>query len=555
MPRIANDPIYGRSEMMQGLVQNSNGQAIAGIVAQFHGFQQGAALTWPSAPTTRTNCIDLAAWLYDLWDRHLASTAHLAADATNVKTGDTAVKADDRAEAIAFLNGIKALHNTGGHTDQAGVHHNDDGTNQITATDAVALGATAHDSTTTAIATADATTQATNIALCNAARTSYIAHIADALAHDAADATNTVTATAARDYSAAGVAHQDLTALVATADATTMDTCSALANALKTSYNTGGHCDGANVHSATDATNTITAANSVSTGATEIHLGQTALITTADATDYATARVLCNVLSASYIAHCADTTAHDNADAVNVITAVDPATSDNECNLLLTDLKVQVQAHDGQATVHYNADTITIAAANATTEGTAVALANELKADMNAHYIKSQEYTAVTLTNDLRTSVIAHATQATVHYLDDSTLAAFTTAAATDSTSAIALATALKAAINLHYQESSTYDCMLIANELKVDLVPHGILATAHATLDTITVTAPASTDLATSYTLINEIKGDLNTHYAKNVDDLLITLAADVLTQIEAHISEGLSYAVEGFEVIEVGG
>ncbi len=57
-------------------------------------------------------------------------------------------------------------------------------------------------------------------------------------------------------------AHKSVqTAAIATADATDLATAQTLLNACKTSYNTGGHLNTANVHFNNDGTNTIAAVN------------------------------------------------------------------------------------------------------------------------------------------------------------------------------------------------------------------------------------------------------------------------------------------------------
>lgn len=104
-----------------------------------------------------------------------------------------------------------------------------------------------HADATAAIAVADAVSgdgYVTSIALVNACRTSYIAHIASACdaatgqgCHMAADATNTISAAVATDY----------------ASATT------LANQLKTQFN--AHIGSTSAHPVADSTNTVSAAN------------------------------------------------------------------------------------------------------------------------------------------------------------------------------------------------------------------------------------------------------------------------------------------------------
>jgi len=118
-----------------------------------------------------------------------------------------------------------------------------------------------HGATTSAIATADATDAATTIALANAMKSAYTAHIADTDAHLAADSTNTISAADATDQASANTllneikgdfnAHHKsgtyhtvggeggipVPADVSTADATDAATSVTLANALKVALN------------------------------------------------------------------------------------------------------------------------------------------------------------------------------------------------------------------------------------------------------------------------------------------------------------------------------
>ena len=109
-----------------------------------------------------------------------------------------------------------------------------------------------------------------------------------------------------------------------------------------------------------------------------------------------------------------------------------------------------------------------ISSANASSQSTRVALANELKTVLNLHFADD----------------IAHNTAVS---------AAITTATATDDTTAIALANAIKAAYNTHRTASNV-----------------------HFNNDSTNATAAVDASDATSCnTLLNELKTDVNAHLA----------------------------------------
>ncbi len=122
-------------------------------------------------------------------------------------------------------------------------------------------------------------------------------------------------------------------------------------------------------------------------------------------------------------------------------------------------------------TSDYRAPTVTrvtITSANASNEATLVALANELKADINTHFADT----------------IAH---------NSAVSAAVATASATNTATAVTLLNALKAAFNTHLSEANV-----------------------HYTNDgTNTVAASDATNEGTAITLANEMKGDFNAHVA----------------------------------------
>lgn len=112
---------------------------------------------------------------------------------------------------------------------------------------------------------------------------------------------------------------------VSTADATDTATAVALVNALKAALNT---------HYASVA----------SAGVEGAHHGTDAAIATADATDEATAITLANAVKADYNTHRASTTYHATADATNEVTSAD-ATDAASLYTLANEIKVDVNAH------------------------------------------------------------------------------------------------------------------------------------------------------------------------------------------------------------------
>lgn len=127
-----------------------------------------------------------------------------------------------------------------------------------------AQGALPHHDTTTLVTTADASDLATSVALANALKVRYTAHIADTDAHVAADATN----------------------VIAAADASNLATAQTLLNELKADFN---------LHIARQAShrNYVSGAG----GAT------VAVVSTADAIDQSTANALANALKAAFNRH------------------------------------------------------------------------------------------------------------------------------------------------------------------------------------------------------------------------------------------------------------
>jgi hypothetical protein len=78
--------------------------------------------------------------------------------------------------------------------------------------------------------------------------------------------------------------------------------------------------------------------------------------------------------------------AHKVQDSTNVVAATYPATDLASAIALANEIKADYTAHIGSTTYHQNADgTNTIAAANASDQSSLNTLLNELKTDLNAH--------------------------------------------------------------------------------------------------------------------------------------------------------------------------
>lgn len=130
--------------------------------------------------------------------------------------------------------------------------------------------------TVNAVATADATDEASAVALANAIKAAYNLHIADRNFHKVADTTNAV----------------------ATANATALASAITLANALKAAYN--AHLTQAGVHFTNDTTNATAAA---------------------DATDQASVDTLLNELKGDFNAHLTQSGVHLGTTPVDLTTS------------------------------------------------------------------------------------------------------------------------------------------------------------------------------------------------------------------------------------------
>lgn len=124
-----------------------------------------------------------------------------------------------------------------------------------------------------------------------------------------------------------------------------------------------------------------------------LHYEARAAVTTADATNTATANTLLNAIKAAFNLHLADTDEHLAADATNVIAAAN-ATDEASGITLANELKADFNLHQALQAAHVGhlggvgglAVPAAIATADASNEATLVALANVVKAAVNRHF-------------------------------------------------------------------------------------------------------------------------------------------------------------------------
>lgn len=221
----------------------------------------------------------------------------------------------------------------------------------------------------------------------------------------------------------------------------------ALANDLKAQYN--AHRTSTVFHAAADSTNAVTSAN---------------------ATDLATAVTLLNEIRGDYNAHLTQSGVHQLNDTLNAVSAA-AATNLQSAVTLAHELKDRFNAHRTQVGVHGHDDATNVdATAAATNQATTWALLNALKSEFNAHRTQSGVHvandasnsvtaanatdtsSAVALSNQLKAKFNLHLAQSGVHVTND-TANAVTTADSSDDTTAQALANALKAAFNAHLSQ------------------------------------------------------------------------------------------------------
>lgn len=122
-------------------------------------------------------------------------------------------------------------------------------------------------------------------------------------------------------------------------------------------------------------------------GSENIHDEIPTRVTAGIVVDLTTALAALNDVKATWNAHAASTSAHQAADATNVITAA--AALDLGTGVTLAnEAKADVNAHVGSTTYHEAADALTaITAADAIDLGTLVTLTEQLRQRVNAHYV------------------------------------------------------------------------------------------------------------------------------------------------------------------------
>lgn len=114
-------------------------------------------------------------------------------------------------------------------------------------------------------------------------------------------------------------------------------------------------------------------------------------VTAPAASSEATSVALANDCKAMYVAHIADTLAHEAADATNTVAAAD-ATDLATVNTLANELKGDFNAHVALLASHRGTggaggvEILTVTTADGTDQTTANALCNALKAALNRHF-------------------------------------------------------------------------------------------------------------------------------------------------------------------------
>jgi len=199
------------------------------------------------------------------------------------------------------------------------------------------------------------------------------------------------------------------------------------------------------------------------------------------------------------LALCLRDVADDLAELRTALVAV-TAQLDSEMSLdesleLINDIRAKFIAHMALTSSHPNADTTNVVTAPVATDlASGYTLANDLKVQINAHFLDlSSLEEAITLVNDQVTQYEAHRVYDTgsVHNGSPDTTNVVTAAVATD------LATAITR-----------------ANDLKAMYEAHRVLATTHTNPDaTNTIAAADASDLATLKTLLNEYSVDHDAH------------------------------------------
>ena len=464
-----------------------------------------------------------------------------APDATDLATAETLANAiktqinlhyvalSEVEEAITLLNEVKADYNAHRILTAAGVHDNADATNSVVAADATDL--------TSAETLANDVKTKLNLhylmlseleeacTLLNELKADYNAHriLTAAGVHDNADSVNSIVSADATDLATADTLANEIKAklnlhYVALSE---LEEAILLVNELRSVYNAHRVLTGASVHGHADSTNSVgspaaTDLASAETLANEIKAKLNLHYLMLSKLEEAI--TLVNGLATEYEAHRVLLTSHGVADAVNLITApvaTDLATAD----ALANDIKAQYNAHRVTvAGVHDNADSVnSVGSADATNLASLQTLANEIKTKYNLHLVSFSELDeAITMVNAVKSDYNAHRVALASHGAADGTNIV-AVADATDLTTAEALANDIKAKYNAHRV-----------------LTAAGV----HDNADGVNSVGSAdAVSMATLKTLANELKTKINLHYlAPSEVDEAVALANDIKAEYNAH-------------------
>lgn len=195
---------------------------------------------------------------------------------------------------------------------------------------------------------------------------------------------------------------------------------------------------------------------------------------------------LANELKQRFNNHILDTTFHDNADTINIVTTAD-AVSISTTITLLNDIKSFYNAHRTAVGVHYSNDVSNVVTApNATDLTSSITLANDIRTKFSAHIISTVFHetfdvintvamaaivsaldSAILAANDIRFKYLAHLSQINVH-LENDVNNVDLSAEAVDLNTAILLANSEKREFNLHR-------VAVIRESQKVHIVDDGV--------------------------------------------------------------------------------
>ncbi len=214
---------------------------------------------------------------------------------------------------------------------------------------------------------------------------------------------------------------------------------------------------------------------------------------------------LVNECKADYNAHCADATAHTNADGTNVTAVADALTTVVQCDDLFDDLKAKMNAH----------------LIDVSEVEEAVTLCVELRANYEAHRVAlSHEEECATLVNDCRTKYMAH-------LVEESTLNEVYT-----------LLNALKVSYDLHILDITPFHdvadavnpvaptanattfatAVTLVDKLQDEYEDHRVQATIHPINDTFNVAAGSSAPATLANLVISA--NDIRTYYLAHLND-----------------------------------